>query len=246
MQVIKRDGRKVNFDINKISEAVRKAYTEVYPNVNVYIDSIIADISGRIDDLGFSEITIEQIQDIVEKELMNDDKDVAKAYITYRYRRAMARDEYKALMADVKEKLSAENVQNQSANVNRKKHPDGGHYRDYFYYACKHRIFVNGHKCTYRKQWNEDKINAAVEEVIRKLVNNPKFKTEIQKHISQSIDTQELDREHTGLQERLKQVTGAKNKLANQMDNLSVSDKHYDKKYEDMQVSLDKLNRNFD
>ena len=124
MQVIKRDGRKVNFDINKISEAVRKAYTEVYPNVNVYIDSIIADISGRIDDLGFSEITIEQIQDIVEKELMNDDKDVAKAYITYRYRRAMARDEYKALMADVKEKLSAENVQNQNANVD--EHSFGG------------------------------------------------------------------------------------------------------------------------
>ena len=66
-------------------------------------------------------------------------------------------------------------------NVNRKKHPDGGHYKDYFYYACKHRTFVNGHKCTYRKQWSEDKINAAVEEVIRKLVNNPKFKTEIQK-----------------------------------------------------------------
>ena len=126
-------------------------------------------------------------------------------------------------------------------NVNRKKHPDGGHYRDYFYYACKHRTFVNGHKCNYRKQWSEDKINAAVEEVIRKLVNNPKFKTEIQKHIGQSIDTQELDREHTGLQERLKQVIGAKNKLANQMDNLSVSDKHYDKKYEDMQVRLNKL-----
>ena len=50
-----------------------------------------------------------------------------------------------------------------------------------------------------------------------------------------------MDREHTGLQDRLKQVTGAKNKLANQMDNLSVSDKHYDKKYEDMQVRLDKL-----
>ena len=77
--------------------------------------------------------------------------------------------------------------------------------------------------------------------MIRKLVNNPKFNEEIQKHIGQSIDTKELDREHTGLQERLKQVTGAKNKLASQMDNLSVSDKHYDKKYEDMQVRLDKL-----
>ena len=43
------------------------------------------------------------------------------------------------------------------------------------------------------------------------------------------------------MQERLKQVNGAKNKLASKMDNLSVSDKHYDKKYEDMQVRLDKF-----
>ena len=80
-----------------------------------------------------------------------------------------------------------------------------------------------------------------MEEVIRKLVNNEKFKAEIQKHIANSIDTDELYREHAGLQDRLKQVTGAKNKLASQMDNLSVSDKHYDKKYEDMQVRLDEL-----
>ena len=49
-------------------------------------------------------------------------------------------------------------------NVNRKKHPDGGYYKDYFYYACKHRKLVDGHRCTYKRQWNEDKINAAVEE----------------------------------------------------------------------------------
>ena len=126
-------------------------------------------------------------------------------------------------------------------NVNRKKHPDGGHYKDYFYYACKHRTFVNGHKCSYRKQWSEDVINAAVEEVIRKLVTNPKFTEEIKKHIGASIDTEELEREHTGLQEKKKQLIGAKNKLASQMDSLLVSDKHYDKKYEDMQLRLDNL-----
>ncbi len=126
-------------------------------------------------------------------------------------------------------------------NVNRKKYPDGGHYRDYFYYACKHRTFVNGHKCAYRKQWSEDVINAAVEEVIRKLVTNPKFTEEIKKNIGASIDTEELEREHTGLQEKKKQLIGAKNKLASQMDSLSVSDRHYDKKYEDMQLRLDNL-----
>ena len=126
-------------------------------------------------------------------------------------------------------------------NVNRKKHPDGGYYKDYFYYACKHRKLVDGHRCTYKRQWNEDKINAAVEEIIRKFVTNPKFEEEIRKQIGSSIDTSELDREDDGLKDKLIQTTGAKNKLADQMDHLSVSDKNYDKKYNDMQERLDKL-----
>ena len=44
-------------------------------------------------------------------------------------------------------------------NVNRKKKKDGTLYKDYFYYACKHRRLVDGHKCGYRKQWSEEKIN---------------------------------------------------------------------------------------
>ena len=119
MKVIKRDGRKVEFDKNKIKEAIEKAYKEVHPDEdNEVIVLAIADVIELI--LQYqkvNEVNIEQIQDMVETELMNKDKDVAKAYITYRYRHTMARDEYKALMADVKEKLSAENVQNQNANV---------------------------------------------------------------------------------------------------------------------------------
>ena len=126
-------------------------------------------------------------------------------------------------------------------NVNRKKHPDRGYYKDYFYYACKHRKLVDGHRCTYKRQWNEDRINAAVEEIIRKFVKNPKFEQEIRKQIGSSIDTSELDREYDGLKDRRNQTTGAKNRLADQMDHLSVSDKNYDKKYNDMQERLDKL-----
>ena len=113
--------------------------------------------------------------------------------------------------------------------------------KDYFYYACTHRKLVDGHRCTYKRQWNEDRINAAVEEIIRKFVKNPKFEQEIRKQIGSSIDTSELDREYDGLKDRLSQTTGAKNRLADQMDHLSVSDKNYDKKYNDMQERLDKL-----
>lgn len=129
MKVIKRDGRKVEFDSNKIKKAVSKAYREVYPNNDTEKISDYASLATKnalesIEFLKTDCIDIEKIQDIVENVLMNIDKVVAKAYITYRYRRAMARDEYKSLMADVKEKLSAENVQNQNANVD--EHSFGG------------------------------------------------------------------------------------------------------------------------
>ena len=126
-------------------------------------------------------------------------------------------------------------------NVNRKKHSDGSYYKDYFYYACKHRKLVDGLRCTYKKQWNEDRVNAAVEEIVRKFVKNPKFEQEIRKQIGSSINTSELAREYDGLKDRLNQTTGAKNRLADQMDHLPVSDKNYDKKYNDMQERLDKL-----
>ena len=93
MQVIKRDGRKVDFDKNKIKEAVLKAFNEVYSNAN---DDNISDanyvckeVCNSIDK--FNEISVEQIQDVVENILMGYDTVVAKAYITYRYKRMLAR-----------------------------------------------------------------------------------------------------------------------------------------------------------
>ena len=82
-------------------------------------------------------------------------------------------------------------------NVNRKKKKDGTLYKDYFYYVCKHRRLVDGHKCGYRKQWSEEKINNAVEEVIRKLVKNPKFEEAILNKIGSRIDTEEIEKEIT-------------------------------------------------
>ena len=54
---------------------------------------------------------------------------------------------------------------------------------------------VDGHKCGYRKQWSEEKINNAVEEVIRKQVKNPKFEEAILNKIGSRIDTEEIEKE---------------------------------------------------
>lgn len=126
-------------------------------------------------------------------------------------------------------------------NVNRKKKKDGTLYKDYYYYHCKHRTTVNGHKCGYRRQWKQGMVDAAVEEVIRKLVTNPKFEQAIRQKIGSRIDTEELETELEQLRKKLRQLNGAKTKLGQQMDSLDVTDKHYDRKYQDMEERLYKL-----
>ena len=128
MTVIKRNGDKVPFDKNKIYNAVLKAYEEVYSDYQKTNASDASDITefvyDKINCMNMNEITVEQIQDIVEDNLIKYNGAVAKAYIRYRYKRTMARDEYKQLMSDIKEKITAENVQNQNANVD--EHSFGG------------------------------------------------------------------------------------------------------------------------
>lgn len=120
-------------------------------------------------------------------------------------------------------------------NVNRKKKKDGSLYKDYFYYACKHRLHVDGKRCDYRKQWGEDIINEAVAEVIRQLVQNPKFEAAIREKIGDRIDTTELNTELEALRKKLRQLNGTKDRLGQQIDNLDYDDPHYDRKFQDLQ-----------
>ncbi|MFT9057726.1 MAG: recombinase zinc beta ribbon domain-containing protein, partial [Ethanoligenens sp.] len=123
-------------------------------------------------------------------------------------------------------------------NVNRKRKKDGTMYKDYFYYSCKHRRIMDGHSCSYSKQWGQEKVNAAVAEVIRKLVQNSKFEDAIRAKIGSRIDTAELETEIEGLIKQLRQLNGAKTRLGAQMDDLDINERFYDRKYQDMQDRL--------
>lgn len=91
--VIKRDGTKVKFERAKIGKAILKAYNEVYSDtsdINAELASdICSDVCGKLKTM--LEISVEDIQDIVETTLMDYDRNVAKAYITYRYKRSLVR-----------------------------------------------------------------------------------------------------------------------------------------------------------
>ena len=124
-------------------------------------------------------------------------------------------------------------------NVTRKKKADGTYYKTYFAYACKHRQNKDGHKCDYHKQWSEEKIDGAVAEIIRKLVNNPRFSEVMKTKINTSVDTTEAENELANAKKQLKQLVGTKDRIILQMDALDVLDRNYERKYEDLQKRLD-------
>ncbi|MCQ4794180.1 recombinase family protein [Anaerofustis stercorihominis] len=126
-------------------------------------------------------------------------------------------------------------------NVNRKKRPDGTLYKDYFFYMCKHRRLVDGHKCTFGKQWSEDVINDAVAEIVKGLVKNPKFTEAIQSKINKKVDGEEVNEELKNYRKQLAKVNGNKRAIEKKIDELDVMDKHYDRKVNDLQNRLDRM-----
>ena len=91
MKVIKRDGKKVDFDPNKIVAAISKANREVIGNEKASIQNINY-IVEAIEKLELNEIGIEKIQDQIERKLMELGKyELAKRYMLYREKRSIIR-----------------------------------------------------------------------------------------------------------------------------------------------------------
>ena len=119
--VIKRNGTEMPYHRSKIVNAVAKAIKEVDGNLGKLwlAENIASSVDSYMQEHTVECITVEEIQDLVENLLIypGDYPEIARAYIRYRYKRELARNNYKELMDIVGEKLSAANVQNQNANV---------------------------------------------------------------------------------------------------------------------------------
>ena len=126
--VVKRDGTEVPYDRNKIIIAVTKAILEVEGKIckQYLAQNIAKSVDSYLEAHSVDCITVEEIQDVVENALIYSGNfpEIARAYIRYRYKRELARNNYNDLMDTVGEKLSASNVQNQNANVD--EHSFGG------------------------------------------------------------------------------------------------------------------------
>ncbi len=94
MKIIKRSGTEVGFDISKIYDAVKKANNEVAESERLS-DEQVRRISENIEKICTEKtytLNVEEIQDLVENQIMDQRAfEVARKYITYRYKRALVR-----------------------------------------------------------------------------------------------------------------------------------------------------------
>lgn len=118
LQVIKRDDSIQEYSFSKIENAVMKAFKSVGKFSNEEVDKFMQHLKSVFEKTIKDQITVEEIQDIIQKELIKKNKyDVVEAFIIYRKERAEARQEKSKLIKDINKALSASDVQNQNANV---------------------------------------------------------------------------------------------------------------------------------
>ncbi len=93
--VVKRSGQRVPFNGAKIALAIKKGYDSVYPEYDEKIVNKVYEKVLKVIEKEFNErktIGIEEIQDIIEKELQKTDEEVYKSFSEYRERRAASRE----------------------------------------------------------------------------------------------------------------------------------------------------------
>ena len=117
MKIIKRNGKKEKFNENKIINAIEMAYLDVDDELDDSAKRKAKEIANFVKNKKKT-LSVEQIQDIVEDKLMaSNRKDVARAYVRYRYDRQKEREKNVKFMKEISEKIMASNIQNQNANV---------------------------------------------------------------------------------------------------------------------------------
>lgn len=125
-----------------------------------------------------------------------------------------------------------------SGTVRRRKNKSTGEYKDDFYYRCKHRKKINESDfCNCSLVLNQNELNGEVEKYIMDLVNHEDCRAFIIRRMETKVDVGSLETER----EQLRQLSGAKKKLTDMIDRLDVTDKHYERKYQDMHDRLDNL-----
>lgn len=121
MKVVKRDKTEEVFQLDKIYNAVQRAFEACG---NELPQELREEIQRMYDESEDVTVSVEDIQDEVEQLLLHSYPDIAKCYIIYRYNHKVIRENRDKLIKGLSKKLMADDIENQNANVD--EHSFGG------------------------------------------------------------------------------------------------------------------------
>lgn len=135
--------------------------------------------------------------------------------------------------------------------VNRKKKKDGSFYTDMWYYVCKNRKIVSGHKCTYKKHIRQEQINAEALAIIKKAMSDEAYKKKVFATMGDNSAIEEIEECLHRLRDREKELNNKKEAIQNKIKNLSPDDVSYDMKFDmlmepvkELSVELEEVQKN--
>ena len=117
MQVIKRDESVQDYSFDKVKKVITKAFNSISQDVP---DKFMEQLHDTLDNYSTKHdiISVEEIQDIIQKELIKRNKyDVVESFILYRNRRQEIRESKSDLIKQIQQKLNGTNIENQNANL---------------------------------------------------------------------------------------------------------------------------------
>lgn len=118
VNIVKRDGKIVSFDRMKIENAVFKTCSTLGFESSPELSRIPAIVENHLLKSGVKQIEIEKIQDLVEKEIMHINEDIAKEYILYRNKRNRIRRSNVYHQIDEMIQAKKNDLTNENGNMN--------------------------------------------------------------------------------------------------------------------------------
>lgn len=124
---------------------------------------------------------------------------------------------------------------------NRKKKPDGTFYKVSYAYKCRQSKKTTGIDCKHSKQYNCKEIEDEFCKAIALCFLTPEIIDSLTQRLNEEFDVSEVQNKLDGLLKRQKELISIQNKYETEQSNLDVTDKHYDRKFQNYTKQLDKI-----
>ncbi len=129
-------------------------------------------------------------------------------------------------------------IATKNKKVNKNK---GGYYKIMHYYSCRGYRKSAGRICSFKHTYNQEKIDAAVYEVVSNLTNHPEFKQALASAMGGAESVEEYQKQAKEIRKDIHHQEHEKNRLGTELDNLDILAEDYDVVYEKIQNQIDDI-----